>query len=87
VDLKTLPDRAFTLYKGDKGEFYQATFDLALVFRGVLVLQFMYGDAVIKEESCKYSQNSLIRSVSTGPLPGNAYRPHRDGVLVGGWNE
>jgi hypothetical protein len=54
VDLKKLPEGTFVLYRGEGGASYQAQFDLVLVFGSVVLLQLMYGDQVIVEQSVKY---------------------------------
>jgi hypothetical protein len=54
VDLKKLPEGAFSLYKGKKGEFYQVKFDLALVFKSIVIVKFMCGDEVIVKQSVEY---------------------------------
>lgn len=84
MNLKDLPDGAFKLYKGPKGEFYQASFDLALIFGPVVELQMMHGDTLVKSERSNYvlnepqspSRAATISSESLGLAP-------RAGTLVG----
>ena len=72
MNLRDLPDGAFTLYKGNKGKFYQAKFDLVLIFGPTLSLHFMHGDDIIAVERADYTlttSNPLPTHTSNGLPP------------------
>jgi hypothetical protein len=75
LDLKKLPEGAFTLYKGNKGRYFQAKFDLVLVFASTVTLKFMFGERTIKEQSWQYTPTGggmppLIPSGVPRAIPG-----------------
>jgi hypothetical protein len=65
--LKKLPEGAFTLYKGKKGEIYQTKFDLVLIFGSVVTMQFMYEDHVVKEQKYEYALTEVPSAKLSGP--------------------
>jgi hypothetical protein len=68
--LKKLPEGAFTLYKGKRGEIYQTKFDLVLIFGSVVTMQFMYEDQVVKEQTYEYALTAVPSAkLSLGDIP------------------
>ena len=54
VNLRDLPTKAFELHQGEKGEFYQAKYDLGLTFGSELVFTFLYNEQVLGRASTRY---------------------------------
>lgn len=54
VDLRDLPQKAFELRYGEKGQFYQTKYDLGLTFGAELVFTFLYNEKVLGRASTRY---------------------------------
>jgi hypothetical protein len=65
LDLKSLGDGAFTLYRGTKGDFYQVKFDLELVFGTVVTLQLKHNNKVVKIKPADYVLNEAAPAYAT----------------------
>lgn len=82
LNLKDLPDGAFTLFKGPKGEFHQARFDLAIKFDSVVTLQLMHGDIVVRRQTSEYAVSEIASATITSET---LQRSLTDTTVVGRW--
>jgi len=82
LDLKNLPEGAFKLYKGSKGEFYQAKFDLALIFEGVVTLQLRYGNAMLQKQTADYVVTDTTYATSPTMGSRNSLAPENTTLVV-----
>lgn len=82
LNLKDLPDGAFTLYKGTQGEFHQAKFDLALRFDSIVTLQLMYGDTVVRKQTSEYAVSEVASATITSEI---LQRSLSNAPVVGRW--
>jgi hypothetical protein len=55
VDLRALPDVAFQLNNGDRGQYYEVVYNLALRFGPELTFEFRYGERVIGKVAAQYN--------------------------------
>jgi hypothetical protein len=54
VDLRALPKNAFVLKNGNRGQYYQVVYNLALRFGPELTFEFRYGETVIEKIVAQY---------------------------------
>jgi hypothetical protein len=55
VNLRELPDGAFTRYTENKKQFYRATYELGLSFGAELIMSFLHQGDVIGSVAARYS--------------------------------
>lgn len=55
VDLRALPKAAFKLKNGDRGQYYEVVYNLALRFGPEVTFEFRYGELVIGKVAAQYS--------------------------------